>query len=125
MVGVMPLAFLSGTEILFAIVIGLLLFGGQLPELIKDVGKVLFKTKRSLEKMRRESGIEDAIRDMKAEVHYASRDIPDWREAADLGDFSTEEDDKDEQSPLEEPEADGSAPEAPSAPEDPSKPTDS
>jgi len=64
MVGVMPLAFLSGTEILFAIVIGLLLFGGQLPELIKDVGKVLFKTKRSLEKMRRESGIEDAIRDI-------------------------------------------------------------
>ena len=87
----MPVAFLSGTEILLAIIVGLLLFGGQLPEIVKDVGKVLFKTKRSIEKMRRESGIEDAIRDMKAEVHYASREIPDWREAAELSDVIEEE----------------------------------
>ena len=111
----MPLAFLSGTEILLASIVGLLLFGGQLPELLKDLGKVLFKAKRSLEKMRRESGIEDAIRDIKAEAHYASRDIPDWREAADLGDFRSGEED---QEPLEEPHSDGSAPEAPSKPAD-------
>ena len=114
----MPLAFLSGTEILFAIIVGLLLFGGQLPDLLKDLGKVLFKTKRSLEKMRRESGIEDAIRDIKAEAHYASRDIPDWREAADLGDFNEEQEGEVDEAPLEEPDADGSAPEPLSKPTD-------
>lgn len=95
---VMPLAFIGGTEIFWIILLGLMLFGGKLPEVAKDLGKMFFKARRSINEIRRESGIEDAIRDLEresAEVTRSATDvgsqiqkaasIPDWRQAVDHG----------------------------------------
>lgn len=102
---VMPLAFIGGTEIFWIILLGLMLFGGKLPEVAKEMGKLFFKARRSINEIRRESGIEDAIRDIEREASEVTRSatdvsrqvqkaaaIPDWRQAVDhtAGPGSTE-----------------------------------
>lgn len=61
----------SGGEILVALLIGLLLFGGRLPEVAKDIGRTFFKLRRSVNDLRRETGIDETIRDLKREVERA------------------------------------------------------
>ena len=61
----------SGGEILVALLIGLLLFGGRLPEVAKDIGRTFFKLRRSVNDLRRETGIDETIRDLKREVEQA------------------------------------------------------
>ena len=77
------------------LLVGLLLFGGRLPDIAKDLGRTFFKAKRSLDEIRRESGIDDALRDLEresrdlnrtaqdiaAEARAAAQDVPDWRQA--------------------------------------------
>ena len=70
------LAFISTGEILFALFVGLLLFGGKLPEVAKDIGKVFYKLRRSVQEMRQESGIDDALRDIRREVEDATPRVP-------------------------------------------------
>lgn len=92
----MPFAFFGATEIFLILLVGLLLFGGQLPDVAKDLGRSFFKAKRSLDEIRRDSGIDDALRDLEKEansVQTAARDFsreareaasaPDWRQAVD------------------------------------------
>jgi Sec-independent protein translocase protein TatA len=93
----MPLAFIGGTEILGIMLLGLLLFGGKLPDVAKDMGRVFFRAKRSLDEIRQESGIDDAIRDLQRETRdldrtardiaeearKAAEDVPDWRQSLD------------------------------------------
>ena len=93
----MPLAFIGTTEIFWILLVGLLLFGGKLPDIAKDVGRMFFKAKRSLDEIRRESGIDDAlrdiqretddvsrsVRDLEAEARRAAAEVPDWRQAVD------------------------------------------
>ncbi len=61
----------SGGELLVALLIGLLLFGGKLPEVAKDIGRTFFKLRRSVNDLRRETGIDETIRDLKREVEQA------------------------------------------------------
>ncbi|NQU48022.1 MAG: twin-arginine translocase TatA/TatE family subunit [Planctomycetes bacterium] len=101
----MPLAFIGGTEIIWVVLLGLLLFGGKLPDVARDLGKMFFKAKRTINEIRRDSGIEDAIRDIERESAAITRgtadvskqiqkaaSIPDWRQTVDLaaGPGSTE-----------------------------------
>lgn len=93
----MPLAFIGGTELIWVLIIGLLLFGGRLPDVAKDMGRAFFKAKRSIDEIRRDSGIDDAIRDLEretrdldrttrdlaAEAKAAAADVPDWRQNLD------------------------------------------
>lgn len=93
----MPLAFIGGTELIWVLLIGLLLFGGRLPDVAKDMGRAFFKAKRSIDEIRRDSGIDDAIRDLEretkdldrstrdfaAEAKAAATDVPDWRQSLD------------------------------------------
>lgn len=93
----MPLAFIGGTEFIWVLLIGLLLFGGRLPDVAKDMGRAFFKAKRSIDEIRRDSGIDDAIRDLEretkdldrstrdfaAEAKAAATDVPDWRQNLD------------------------------------------
>jgi Sec-independent protein translocase protein TatA len=51
-----------------ALAIGLLLFGGKLPEIAKDLGRSFFKLKRTMNDIRKETGLEDTIRDLKKDV---------------------------------------------------------
>ena len=48
------IAFIGTTEIFWILLLGLLLFGGKLPDIAKDVGRMFFKAKRSLDEIRRE-----------------------------------------------------------------------
>ncbi len=57
-------------ELLIAAAVGLLLFGGRLPQVAKDMGRTFFRFRNSLSDLRRESGIEDAIRDIKEEASH-------------------------------------------------------
>lgn len=61
----------SGGEVLVALLIGLLLFGGKLPEVAKDIGRTFFKLRRSVNDLRRETGIDETIRDLKREAENA------------------------------------------------------
>ncbi len=61
----------SGGELLVALMIGLLLFGGRLPEVAKDIGRTFFKLRRSVNDLRRETGIDQTIRDLKREAEQA------------------------------------------------------
>ena len=93
----MPLGFIGGTELLGVLIVGLLLFGGRLPDVAKDIGRAFFKAKRSIDEIRRDSGIDDAIRDLEretrdldrtardlaAEAKAAAQDVPDWRQNLD------------------------------------------
>lgn len=93
----MPLAFIGGTELLWVLILGLLLFGGRLPDVAKDMGRMFFKAKRSLDEIRRDSGIDEAIRDLEretrdldrtardfaSEAKAASAAVPDWRQSLD------------------------------------------
>lgn len=66
-----PLAFIGTQELIVALVIGLLLFGGQLPSVLRDIGKLIFRARRSLDDLKRESGIDEAIHDIQREVQSA------------------------------------------------------
>lgn len=65
----MILAWISTGEVVLALVIGLLLFGGRFPEVAKDIGRVFFRVRRTLTDLRRESGIDAALRDLERESH--------------------------------------------------------
>ncbi len=62
------IAFIGPSELTIAAVIGLLLFGGQLPEVMRQVGRVWFGFRRSLNDLKRETGLEDALRDIRRET---------------------------------------------------------
>lgn len=93
----MPIGFIGGTELLGVLIVGLLLFGGRLPNVAKDIGRTFFKAKRSIDEIRRDTGIDDAIRDLEretrdldrtardfaAEAKAAAQDVPDWRQNLD------------------------------------------
>jgi Sec-independent protein translocase protein TatA len=68
------IAFIGGSEMIIAAVVGLLLFGGRLPEVMRQVGKVWFGFRRSLNDLKRETGLEDALRDIRREANSV-RDI--------------------------------------------------
>ena len=78
-----PLAFIGTPEIVIALVIGLLLFGGQLPAVLRDIGKLVFRARRSLSDLKRESGIEDAIHDFRREAEDARSEAGDLYQSVD------------------------------------------
>ncbi|HEX9793345.1 MAG TPA: twin-arginine translocase TatA/TatE family subunit [Planctomycetota bacterium] len=69
----MVLAWISSGEILLAAVVGLLIFGGRLPEVLKDAGRAFYRIRRSLNDLRRETGLDRTLR----ELEWESRKIRD------------------------------------------------
>ncbi len=62
------IAFIGPSELTIAALVGLLLFGGKLPEVMRQVGRVWFGFRRSLNDLKRETGLEDALRDIRSET---------------------------------------------------------
>ena len=77
------MAFIGSTELVLAAVVGLLLFGGQLPEVMREIGKVWFGLRRSLNDLKRESGLDDAMRDIKRETDDLRTSSYEWRKDMD------------------------------------------
>ncbi len=65
-------AFIGSSELMLAALVGLLLFGGRLPEVLREVGKVWFRLRRSINDLKRESGLDEAIRDIRRETEAIS-----------------------------------------------------
>lgn len=64
-----PLTTIASTELLMVVVVGLLLFGRKLPDVAKAIGRSFFEFRRGVTDLRRETGIDDALRDMKREAN--------------------------------------------------------
>lgn len=77
------MAFIGSTELVLAAVVGLLLFGGQLPEVMREIGKIWFGLRRSLNDLKRESGLDDAMRDIKRETDDLRTTSYEWRKDMD------------------------------------------
>ncbi len=75
---VAPLAFIGSTELVLIVVVGLLLFGGELPKVLGDVARIWIRLKRSVNEFRRESGIDEAMRDIQRETTIRLEE-PRWR----------------------------------------------
>jgi len=71
-------AFIGTSELMLAALVGLLLFGGKLPEVMREIGKVWFGLRRSLNDIKRESGLDDAMRDIKRETDDLRKASYDW-----------------------------------------------
>lgn len=74
----MIVAWISGGEIFLLLMVGLLLFGGKLPEVAKDVGRLFLRARRALDDIRRESGIDETLRDLERESRALDSGIPDF-----------------------------------------------
>ena len=61
----------------------MLLFGGQLPAVLRDIGKLVFRARRSLSDLKRESGIEDVIHDFSREAEDTRREVSDLYQSVD------------------------------------------
>lgn len=79
----MKLAFIGSSELILAAFVGLLLFGGRLPEIMREVGKVWFGFRRSLNDLKRETGFDEAVRDIKRETDDLRNVSQDWRKDMD------------------------------------------
>lgn len=73
------MAFIGTSELILAAFVGLLLFGGNLPQVMREVGKVWFGLRRSLNEIKRESGFDEAVRDIKRETDDLARETKDFR----------------------------------------------
>jgi len=73
----MTFAFFGSGEILIALVVGLLLFGGRLPEIVKQVAKFFGEAKRTMADIRRETGVDEVIRDIRSDVDRAAGPLRD------------------------------------------------
>jgi Sec-independent protein translocase protein TatA len=77
-----PLAFIGATELLVIGVVGLLLFGGDLPKVMADLGRAWVKLRRAMNEFKRESGIDDAMREIRRETDFRVEE-PRWRREMD------------------------------------------
>jgi len=72
-------AFIGTPEILVAVVIGVLLFGGDLPKVMRDVARLWLKMRRALDELKRESGLDEALEDIRRETEFRI-EAPAWQE---------------------------------------------
>lgn len=77
-----PLAFISTGELLVVAVVGLLLFGGDLPKLLRDLGQMWVKLRRSVNEFKREAGIDEAVSEIRRHTDFRLEE-PRWRREMD------------------------------------------
>lgn len=75
------LAFIGSTELIVAAVVGLLLFGGRLPEVLRQVGRAWVTLRRALNELKRETGLDEALREIRRDADVGS--MADWRASMD------------------------------------------
>jgi len=61
-------AFIGSGEFLVVALVGLLVFGRQLPQVMREVGKVWYGFRRTLNDLKRETGFDEAMRDIRREA---------------------------------------------------------
>ncbi len=77
-----PLAFVSTTELIVVAIVGLLLFGGDLPKLLRDLGKIWVKLRRAANEFKREAGIDQTVEEIRRATDLRLEE-PRWRREMD------------------------------------------
>lgn len=73
-----PLAFISSGELIVVAIVGILLFGGDLPKLMRDFGQMWVKLRRSVNEFKREAGIDEAVNEIRRQTDFRLEE-PRWR----------------------------------------------
>lgn len=73
-----PLAFISSGELIVVAIVGILLFGGDLPKLLRDFGQMWVKLRRSVNEFKREAGIDEAVNEIRRQTDFRLEE-PRWR----------------------------------------------
>lgn len=82
MVDALPLAFLGTSEIIVIAIVGLLLFGGDLPKLLRDLGQIWVKLRRSVNEFKREAGLDQTVEEIRRVTDFRLEE-PRWRREMD------------------------------------------
>jgi TatA/E family protein of Tat protein translocase len=77
----LPLIFPSGQEWLIILVVGVLLFGRRLPEVGKQVGRVIIQLRQGMQKLREEIDLDENLQDVRETVEKVEYDL---RESVDV-----------------------------------------
>lgn len=77
----------GGPEVLVILLIGLLLFGGRLPEVGKSIGKSIIEFRKGLRGLKEEVGLDKEMRSIQRDLDDASRAtaVGAWPDGADQG----------------------------------------
>ncbi len=77
----LPLIFPSGQEWLIILIVGVLLFGRRLPEVGKQVGRLIIQLRQGMQKLREEIDLDAELRDVRETVTKVDYDL---RESIDV-----------------------------------------
>jgi Sec-independent protein translocase protein TatA len=61
-------AFIGGFELLIVVVVGIMVFGSKFPEVIRQVSKLWFRLRRTMNDIKRETGIEQTLDELRRDV---------------------------------------------------------
>ena len=61
-------AFIGGPELLIIAVVGILIFGSKLPNVVRDLGKFWFKLRRNVNDIKREVGLEQTLDELRQDA---------------------------------------------------------
>lgn len=61
-------AFIGGFELLIVVVVGIMVFGSKFPEVIRQVSKLWFRLRRTMNDIKRETGLEQTLDELRRDV---------------------------------------------------------
>ena len=61
-------AFIGGLELLVVVVVGIMVFGSKFPEVIRQVSKLWFRLRRTMNDIKRETGLEQTLDELRRDV---------------------------------------------------------
>ena len=61
-------AFIGGFELLIVAVVGIMVFGSKFPEAIRQVSKLWFRLRRTMNDIKRETGLEQTLDELRRDV---------------------------------------------------------
>jgi len=61
-------AFIGGFELLIVVVVGIMVFGSKFPEAIRQVSKLWFRLRRTMNDIKRETGLEQTLDELRRDV---------------------------------------------------------
>jgi Sec-independent protein translocase protein TatA len=61
-------AFIGGLELLVVAVVGIMVFGSKFPEVIRQVSKLWFRLRRTMNDIKRETGLEQTLDELRRDA---------------------------------------------------------
>ncbi len=61
-------AFIGGAELLIVVIVGIMVFGSKFPEVIRQISKLWFRLRRTMNDIKRETGLEQTLDELRRDV---------------------------------------------------------